>query len=236
MSKQFFRAKIKYDTNCGYDDEMTLYVMENNSIDYRMIVGKDGHNPSVSGTDWYCNAIASVISLKSPDLEECSLDELPEAVKISFGLSKPVVDLSLLHMFKCEKCCFACKNMFNLMGKTSKCSCESPDSNEHFCFYCCNKFDPAGDGVVNKRIAEYASSIFPESVEIDGHTYSFVCERYDKLGMWGYSYSDEIHHSACVTDGIYQYYLASVFPKQEDAAIDLAGKLSRYLNHKNQTI
>lgn len=236
MSKQFFRAKIKYDNNCGYDDEMTLYVMENNSSDYRMIVDKDGHDPSVSGTDWYCNAIASIISLKSPDLEECTLDDLPEAVKIAFGLSKPVIDLSFLNVFNCERCCFKCRSMLNLMNGTLKCANESSDSNDHYCSYCCDDFELAGEDAINKRKTEYVKNMFPESIQIDGKTYSFIQERYDKLGMWGYSYSDEIHHSPCVTDGIYQYYLASVFPKQEDAAIDLAGKLSRYLNHKNQTL
>ena len=236
MSKQLFRAKIKYDTNCGYDDEMTLYVMENNSTDYRMIVDKEGNDPSVSGTDWYCNAVASVISLKSPDIERCTVEDLPEAVKIAFGLSKPLIDLSNLNVFKCEKCCFTCKNMFNLSSNTSKCRCESSDSNEHFCFYCCNEFKPAGEDVVNNRITKYVKNIFPESIQVDGKTYSFTQEWYDKLGMYCYSYSDEKHHSPCVDDGTYSYYLSSVFPKQEDAAIDLAGKLSRYLNHKNQTL
>lgn len=236
MSKQFFRAKIKYDTNCGYDDEMVLYVMQNNSSDYRMIVDKDGHDPLVSGTDWYCNAIASIISLKSPDIEECILDDLPEPVKIAFGLSKPVIDLSFLNVFTCERCCFKCRSMLNLMNGTLKCASESPDSNEHHCSYCCDNFELAGEDVINNRKTEYVKNIFPESIKVDGHIYTLNCKRYDTLCMWGYAYCDDLNHIPCVDDGTSVYYLASILPKQEDAVVDLAGKLSRYLNHKNQTI
>lgn len=64
MSKQYFKARMGYDTNCGFCDEAVFYVRENNSIDYRMVVDENGESPSLSGTDSYCDMLAKVLSLE----------------------------------------------------------------------------------------------------------------------------------------------------------------------------
>ena len=89
MSTQYFKANIKYDTNFGIDEERALYIKENNSIDYRYIVDENGDEPSMSGSDSYCNALSIVLRLGenrsnydySVSIEECSFKDLPDKVK-----------------------------------------------------------------------------------------------------------------------------------------------------------
>lgn len=63
MSKQYFKATITYDTNLGFDETETLYIIENNSTDYRVVVNENGEYPKPYGTDWYCDALSVVLNL-----------------------------------------------------------------------------------------------------------------------------------------------------------------------------
>jgi hypothetical protein len=63
MSKQYFKATITYDTNLGFDETEILYVIENNSTDYRVVVNENGEYPKPYGTDWYCDALSVVLNI-----------------------------------------------------------------------------------------------------------------------------------------------------------------------------
>lgn len=63
MSKQYFKYDITYDTNLGFDETKTLYVLENNSTDYRIVVDENGVCPKPYGTDWYCDAMSVVLNI-----------------------------------------------------------------------------------------------------------------------------------------------------------------------------
>ena len=92
MSKQYFRVIITYDTNLGFDETKTLYVLENNSTDYRVVVDENGEYPKPCGTDWYCDALSVVISIGvsvetvnyKVDMQEISWKDLPEKLQNIF--------------------------------------------------------------------------------------------------------------------------------------------------------
>lgn len=91
MSSQYFKAIIDYDNNCGSNDTKVLYVYENNTTDYMQIVDEEGNEPSLCGTDWYCEALSNVLILQDSDnpcsstkIEECGWNGLPENIQKVF--------------------------------------------------------------------------------------------------------------------------------------------------------
>lgn len=75
MGKQFFRAEIQYNNNMGASDKDTLYILENNSIDYMSVCTKDGSSVTLDGTDSYIEMLRHVLGLEN--YEGCG-----ESVKI----------------------------------------------------------------------------------------------------------------------------------------------------------
>lgn len=231
MSKQLFRARIKFDTNFGYDEEMTLYILENNCIDYRYIVDERGNEPPAHGSDAYCDAIASVISLKSDCVEECTIDDLPNPVKIAFNLKKPDAEFSLLSILNQKEICFTCTNASNISKGMSKCRIESPDSNDHYCFYSCKHHEEVDENTMNERIFSFAEDILPNEIEADGSKLTLQCVKLTS-GIWSYAYVDKNDCIPMVSDGNDDFFLSSVAKNQSDAVFKLGQKVSRYLNHK----
>lgn len=89
MSRQYFKATIEYDNNAGDMDKMVLYIKEDNTTDYMTVVCEDGSEPSCSGTDWYCNALAHALllqdyndALSTTVVEECGWNGLPDKIKM----------------------------------------------------------------------------------------------------------------------------------------------------------
>lgn len=88
MSKQIFKVHIEYDTNWGFSETKDFYILQNNSIDYRHIVNKNGEDLPTHGTDSYCNCLSHALLLENYDnvgdkcvVEEISLNDLPNKIK-----------------------------------------------------------------------------------------------------------------------------------------------------------
>ena len=92
MSKQYFKYDITYDTNLGFDETETLYVLENNSTDYRVVVDENGEYPKPYGTDWYCDALSVVLFIGTSveelsykvNMKEIGWKDLPEKLQNIF--------------------------------------------------------------------------------------------------------------------------------------------------------
>lgn len=88
MGKQFFRAEIQYNNNMGASDEDTLYIFENNSIDYMSVCTKDGRPVSLDGTDSYIKMLRHVLGLEN--YEGCGESvKIKELLKFPQGLEVP---------------------------------------------------------------------------------------------------------------------------------------------------
>ena len=93
MSSQYFKYKIEYDNNCGDMENKTLYVQENNTIDFRVVVNEDGTLPEFHGSDCYCDAMSVVLGLGmdckkssySVERIECGWLSMPDPVKEYFN-------------------------------------------------------------------------------------------------------------------------------------------------------
>lgn len=88
MSRQRFKAILTYDSNCGPTEQETIYIIENNSTDYRYVFNEHGDFIECIGTDSYCDALSCALSLtngKGNDweckLEEISWSQLPNKIK-----------------------------------------------------------------------------------------------------------------------------------------------------------
>lgn len=88
MSKQYFKSELKYDNNCGSLDSQTIYIIENNSTDYRYTLYEDGSEVVCVGTDSYYKALVVALELESgcgPDwyckTSEIQFEDLPDSIK-----------------------------------------------------------------------------------------------------------------------------------------------------------
>ena len=93
MSRQYFKATLKYDSNYGPTLEQDIYIREDNSTDYREAVYENGEYVECRGTDSYCDALACALSLSEAKnhsyevtLVEGGCDDWPDKVKETFNL------------------------------------------------------------------------------------------------------------------------------------------------------
>lgn len=91
MSRQYFKAEVEFDSNCGPTDKETWYIKENNTTDYREIVRENGEYVTLNGTDSFFKCIALVADFQEKSegtekvkIEEFSFFDMPRKVQEIF--------------------------------------------------------------------------------------------------------------------------------------------------------